>query len=833
MKKFLVVLLVLAMIFGLSAVALSAKIAVEDQTIYLKGSGKDFKEVWENLFYLGGAEDIADPNLWHLVYSGDNSYDVTYMQLKFTNGEGFEWKPDNGFSWNGGGNNWGWVIAAPSDWELDYVDKGNNNDSECFLRTIDTGNVNFNISGFHQGKPDLKYGSLEVSVNAQEKHIERTIKETYERNVWNIYERKMKETIWREIWDICERDVWDIYERNVWKKHERDINEYYERNVWKIYERSVWDIYERDTWDIMQRDVWDILQRKVQPFMIPVFEKKIIQAGTDTLVTGRNDNTVPGGTFGNGMTYLEIDVAKARTEGYTFQIADSSPNNKNVGYSYNVRIEGNNLIVSFDDSFITADVTAKVYSTAPTKHDPSGHKTLRTGQDLPVPLPTPSKPETKASVTAVKQGNDVIITIPGVGSITVAWEKNAKGSYQLDGYTVEVEYNGNGVKSAKITDQPITDPAEEGVVYLFFHLASGIKYYATGEYKFVKWEFKFSEESPYKTVGNDASGFYKVDDGASEYVKTRIGATPYKEIGKKASDYTLVKTDIGGYVVTDCKTKYVKTGEDATEYVKTGEGEIITNSTKEKISDDFLHKGKTHYIKTGEKINEVEVYDNDYVAEFGLVIELVVEDGENIVVYDGTIKSGEGKWRKFDDLTPGEYKLILSYNDVIIYSTDVEVDSLEKYATVFVNGIAPVLFDDILINGPKKIIDLEPIRIDHEIDAKYIEKIVKTVYVDTQLPDKEIDNKVKDKRIDNKLPDKLIDNVIENHKSNKVKGEFISIPDKDRDEYIDILKADVHLPDNGIDPVKLADKILPNIYLGSEEPEDPASILNGKYTPAR
>ena len=31
------------------------------QTIYLKGSGSEFKETWNNIFYLGGAEKSENP----------------------------------------------------------------------------------------------------------------------------------------------------------------------------------------------------------------------------------------------------------------------------------------------------------------------------------------------------------------------------------------------------------------------------------------------------------------------------------------------------------------------------------------------------------------------------------------------------------------------------------------------------------------------------------------------------------------------------------------------------------------------------------------------------
>ena len=129
--------------------------AAKSQTVYLKGSGNSFNgDGWKNTFKV--TENVGQyPNVWHLVYTGNNfKPDVTAMQLTFTNGEVFEWTPDMGPSVNGGGNNPGWVIYAPYDWAIAYVDKGNKNESGSWLITNDTKNINFNISGFTAGKAD-------------------------------------------------------------------------------------------------------------------------------------------------------------------------------------------------------------------------------------------------------------------------------------------------------------------------------------------------------------------------------------------------------------------------------------------------------------------------------------------------------------------------------------------------------------------------------------------------------------------------------------------------------------------------------------------------------
>ena len=158
-KKLLAVLIAVALIAALTIPALAA-----GQTVYLKGSGGNFNAGgWQNLFYLGGAEDEADPNIWHLVYTGNNFGAVTSMQITFTNGEVFSWTSGMGPSTNGGGNNPGWVILAPADWSIAYVNSGNNNQSESYLVTEESGNINFNISGFHRGCVEPPKGSLEIT----------------------------------------------------------------------------------------------------------------------------------------------------------------------------------------------------------------------------------------------------------------------------------------------------------------------------------------------------------------------------------------------------------------------------------------------------------------------------------------------------------------------------------------------------------------------------------------------------------------------------------------------------------------------------------------------
>ena len=131
----------------------------EGKLIYLKGKGKDTGfnvDGWQNIYVMPGYyKEGSSPNVWHLVYSADLD-GVEYMQVTFVNGEVFRWVPGiegMDLSVNGGGNNQGWVLVAPWDWSIAYIDQGNNkNISESYV--IATNDGQFNISGFSKGSED-------------------------------------------------------------------------------------------------------------------------------------------------------------------------------------------------------------------------------------------------------------------------------------------------------------------------------------------------------------------------------------------------------------------------------------------------------------------------------------------------------------------------------------------------------------------------------------------------------------------------------------------------------------------------------------------------------
>ncbi len=170
------------------------------------------------------------------------------------------------------------------------------------------------------------------------------------------------------------------------KQHEEVTwQRYYSRDVQDFYSRDVQDFYSRDVQDFYSRDVQNFYQRGIYKRFVPVFEKKVSSNSTSTLTSWLSGNA--GGKFNNGMVWLAIDVAKARTEGYTIGIAQSNPDNTYIGYSYNVDIVGEKLIISFDDKFIQTDIHAEVTNTTPVWHGNGEHKTLTAGGTLSLDMP--------------------------------------------------------------------------------------------------------------------------------------------------------------------------------------------------------------------------------------------------------------------------------------------------------------------------------------------------------------------------------------------------------------------------------------------------------------
>jgi len=285
-------------------------------TTYLKGSGSNGNfDNWTNPFTAGEAEKDETYQAWHIVFSGKDMSVITEMQIAFTNGEVFIWNKKDGFSTNGGGNNLGWILYAPADWKIDYINKGNNNESGSFVVYGESeiknanNNAQFNISGYQAGKekPDP------IVINKY------------------VYHHEITHRIQRP---VRQRAFTPIYQRQYQPVFERKYKPVFELTYKPVYERTY-------------QPLW---HRVVQPYQVPTFIRKTETNNENTLVTKKNEGD---GAFNNGHTYVAINV-KAATDGtLTFTIADSSPDNRPTPFGYTVTIEGDKLIITLSEGTVT------------------------------------------------------------------------------------------------------------------------------------------------------------------------------------------------------------------------------------------------------------------------------------------------------------------------------------------------------------------------------------------------------------------------------------------------------------------------------------------------
>ena len=352
-KRLIYIALAFAVILTLAVPAIAA---TGVQTIYLKGSGSKFDEKWKNVFTMDGDySGTLAPAVWHLVYSGKNFSDVTDMQITFTNGAVFNWTPIMGPSVNNGGNNPGWVIEAPFGWEIAYVDKGNNNMSGSFVVTKDTKNVQFNISGSSKGV-GLYFEIVKTWFDADGKKI--NMPNNQQNALFDVYVKKADTDTGEEIFEAipnlqgvpagkypAKSGTYKVSERpaaGFTAKEQEKTLEIASRGQITVF---AFENHKNSTVRGSIAARVSIVGKQPWIEYWPIYEKKVSEK--KSLVSLSKN------AFNNGHTWVDIDVAAARAGALTFKIADTSPQNTEVGYSYNVRIEDDKLIVFFDDKFIS------------------------------------------------------------------------------------------------------------------------------------------------------------------------------------------------------------------------------------------------------------------------------------------------------------------------------------------------------------------------------------------------------------------------------------------------------------------------------------------------
>jgi hypothetical protein len=94
---------------------------------------------------------------------------------------------------------------------------------------------------------------------------------------------------------------------------------------------------------------------------------------------------------------------------------------------------------------------------------------------LSAAAPAAAAPVGAPKITTAMNGNTVTISADGITIGTVTYVKNGKTTLNKDGYVIDVEFNGSGVKSTKLVSYPVPEvvtPKTPDTVYLAIHCDS-------------------------------------------------------------------------------------------------------------------------------------------------------------------------------------------------------------------------------------------------------------------------------------------------------------------------------------------------------------------------
>ena len=441
----------------------------------------------------------------------------------------------------------------------------------------------------------------------------------------------------------------------------------------KVFSQDFWCIFKQDYWDVYTQDFWCTYTQEYKDIFTPVFEKKISTAG-DTRVTFVGapdiDKKSDGGyvisddgygdyidNSNGGFTAVAIPTDGTEREFEISMSGHGNPkfqsNSDKIGLKYTAKVEGDEVVIKFEEKFILGSVAFGLYADVKDiKWSPGqysytkGHMTVNGQQEVRIPLSLATATKSSTSngtpkITTSMSGNTVTLYADGTNIGTVTYVKNGKATFGENGYKIDVEFNGNGVKSTKLTEYPTTQPTNDGsdipeIVYLTVHCSS-LKWYTTGNYEFIDWEL-------FKTKCYD-----KVPTGKGL-------ADPVFSHEEKADPvFDHVK-----------KVKPVFSHEEKGAKVYVGEG-----------------KAKEVYVRTDE-ICRTEVTD-EYDVEFDL---LIIRNEDETVIYDGKISNGETI--PFYDLPVGDYTVTLSGDDI---------DTQEEIVTIVADETESIDFDDITVTG--------------------------------------------------------------------------------------------------------------------------------------
>ena len=526
-------------------------------------------------------------------------------------------------------------------------------------------------SGFINKLATPAVGSLDVSVNISEKHEEfkyykkwaqdyfkkwaQDYYKVWARDYFKIYAQDYYKVLAQDYYKIWEQDFYKVWEQDFYKVWEQDYYKVWAQDYYKEFAQDYFKEFAQDyyiKWAQDYHKVWvqdyykiwaqDYSIKWAQDYrkqFIPTFEKKIKQTPCSTYTSCRKNNTVPGGTFGNCMTYLKIDVDTARTKGYTFGMASPNLSNSYLGFDYHIKIVGDQLILSFDNRLIkTPAVTAKVYNSAPSKYDNSGCVSLGNGETLKIKMPSGC-------------GNTVYLYTHFDGSLSYCdtdkyefkcWAEQTPGAkfnsgkpYQVgkinigDKYVKEIVNSGCArlEGTANIGDKYKIEEVKSGCAYLVRTVDSGDKY-QVGNDKKTGCVYQVGDNIP---TGN-ARFIRNVDTGAARlvgsvnYGKARLVGKA--DFGEAYQVGDVVKTGCVYQVGKDIMTgdKY-QVGENVAigkpyqvgKNIPTGKpyqvgGDIEVPNSRKLVSGEYT--GQLHLTIAGPDFNFNEDINNGFNTSF-------------------------------------------------------------------------------------------------------------------------------------------------------------------------------------------------------------------------
>ena len=143
--------------------------------------------------------------------------------------------------------------------------------------------------------------------------------------------------------------------KNVWVSYSNKNGVPSGKNVQLTHPVEIKPPEPKDQFGYISAEV-NLLETWFKDYHKPVYREA--SNNTNTLVTRS------GNAFNNGQTWVAINVAAARAGSLQFEIADSSPQNRPIGYFYNVKIVDDNITVYLDDNIIRADFGFEVQNTS-------------------------------------------------------------------------------------------------------------------------------------------------------------------------------------------------------------------------------------------------------------------------------------------------------------------------------------------------------------------------------------------------------------------------------------------------------------------------------------